>query len=208
MGVIDLSGQRFSRLLVIARVPGTPRTAWTCRCDCGHESIVRSSNLKRGLVRSCGCLRNEKAAARHLTHGESRRRSQKINSSREYRSWSAMKTRCYNAKQSSFENYGGRGITICDRWRESFPAFVADMGRCPSGYSLDRIDVDGHYEPGNCRWAPTLQQANNTRANHRVEWNSRTLTVSEWERELGFRAGTLKRRLLLGWTVERAMQPI
>src|SRR3990167_5409886 len=205
MPAIDRTGQRFTRLTVLRRAPRHVRhggkAAWVCRCDCGVTSVVTSGNLRQGLVKSCGCLRSEKARDRLLTHGEGRTSHQ----SREYRAWCNMKTRCDNPRASQYADYGGRGIRVCDRWRESYEAFLADMGRCPPRHSLDRKDNNGQYEPENCRWAKRLVQANNKRNNRVLAFNGESLTLPEWARQLGVPRDTLKRRILLGWSIERAL---
>jgi hypothetical protein len=138
---------------------GTRREAyWHCRCDCGTERVVREENLRGGRSQSCGCLHRELMAALRRTHGHS------VNPSPEYKSWEAMKDRCCNPNNTSYRHYGGRGITICEQWRNSFEAFYATVGPRPSStHSIDRINNDGNYEPGNVRWATRIQQANNKR---------------------------------------------
>lgn len=209
MRTIDLTAHRFGRVVAIKQVPRGARVSthavWEYRCDCGNVSEASSSNLRQGLVQSCGCLRDDKARARNLTHGEARHRGKRASASREYRAWCAMKTRCDNPNQSSYDDYGGRGITICARWRDSFPAFLEDMGRCPAGRSLDRRDVNGHYEPSNCRWATLTQQANNVRASARLDFDGKSMGVSEWAQHLGIPRERLKMRLQRGWTLERAL---
>ena len=199
--MIDMTGRTIGRLKVLGRAPHQWRFGrlawWECRCRCGRRVLINGHHLRTGNTRSCGCLKSDTHAARLRKHGGCR--------TREYVSWCAAKTRCSNRRQRSWVNYGGRGIRMCARWRRSFAAFRADMGPCPPGYSLDRIDVNGHYEPKNCRWASLREQQNNTTANRLVEHLGQAQSVSEWERRLGFKAGTLKRRLLLGWSVERAM---
>lgn len=116
-----------------------------------------------------------------------------------------MKKRCGNSKSKAYHNYGGRGIKVCDRWLESFENFFEDVGPRPEGLTLDRIDNDLGYFKENCRWASYKDQANNTRTNKFVEFNGKTLSVSQWERELGFVSGTVKQRLYSGWPVERAL---
>jgi len=149
---LDLTGQRFGRLVAIDWKSGGATTGriWRCRCDCGNETDVRRRDLKTGNTGSCGCL--------HRTiNGEF--------GSPEYLSWRSMKARCGNPNATGFKNYGARGITFCERWRD-FNAFLADMGRRPSPrHSLDRWpDADGNYEPTNCRWATALEQRHNRRA--------------------------------------------
>jgi hypothetical protein len=157
----DLTGQRFGRLTVIERAMNSPHgmTKWLCKCDCGAEIIARRGNLHTGNTQSCGCWRRDSATAGHIIHGEGKR----YQTTAEYRCWRNMITRCRNPHNHAFKNYGGRGISICDEWLD-FKCFLADMGRRPStGFSLDRINNDGNYEPGNCRWATRKQQANNKR---------------------------------------------
>lgn len=157
-----MTGQRFGRWLVLERGDnGAGRQArWICRCDCGGIRLVRSTHLKSGSTASCGCLQKERISEKKTTHGHAGRGGETA----EYRTWQAMKDRCYNPRHKFFKNYGGRGITVCDRWRENFRAFLADMGRKPRPeLSLDRINNEGNYEPGNCRWATRGQQACNRR---------------------------------------------
>jgi hypothetical protein len=153
---IDIIGQRFARLFVMedAGVDHRGKKLWLCRCDCGEVRIISSEYLRRGAVKSCGCYRKE-AAKRFTTHGKKQ--------TAEYRSWLAMKTRCYNPNEPFWHRYGGRGIKVCDRWRTSFENFFADMGQRPSfKHTLDRWpNYDGDYEPGNCRWATRSEQSAN-----------------------------------------------
>ena len=153
-------------LEVIERAPdGSPRPdgrrpqdRWRCRCACGAIVIVYGIHLRSGHTKSCGCHKAAVARARRLVHGESRRRI------REYEAWQMAKARCFNPKATGYKYWGGRGITMCDRWRDSYESFLADMGRCPPRHSLDRWpNPDGNYEPGNCRWATAKQQAANKR---------------------------------------------
>lgn len=172
----DLAGKTFGRLTVIGRTQQTSKSRqirWLCRCICGVEKSVSSGHLKRGTVRSCGCLSRE--APHHMTHGHFRGKKQ----SGEYIAWAQAKARCNNPKNPAFNNYGGRGISICKEWAESFEQFLADMGPRPHGMSIDRIDNNGNYEPSNCRWATRIIQANNRRGNILFEWNGAQMSLAE-----------------------------
>lgn len=153
---IDLAGQRFGRLRVESYHGTNGRTAeWRCQCDCGRLTITTSHGLRFKGVRSCGCLTIDKTIERSTTHGQSKRT--------EYVAWRNMKQRCSNPKSPIYRYYGGRGIRVCEQWAGDYEAFIADMGPCPSGHTLDRIDTDGHYEPQNCRWATRSVQQRNKR---------------------------------------------
>ena len=159
----DIIGNRYTRLLVLSRVGMSKwgNVIWRCLCDCGNECDVISGDLSSGHTKSCGCYGREQARKRciekpkALTHG--------MRHTPEYRSWAAMKDRCYNKNGSRYQDWGGRGIIICDQWIHSFENFYKDMGPRPKGTSLDRINNDGDYEPKNCRWATPFEQSNNRR---------------------------------------------
>ena len=156
---MTLAGQKFGRLLVINFSHRTPRRRafWLCQCECGASLEVDQDNLRSGNTASCGCLRREVTIATSTTHGHAAK-----DGSPEYESWSAMRARVAATSGERFENYGKRGITCCERWA-SFENFLADMGPRPEGRTLDRINNDGNYEPGNCRWATASQQVTNRR---------------------------------------------
>lgn len=154
----NLIGLQFGRLTVVARAENSKslNSRWVCLCECGGEKVAERSNLRRGHVSNCGCL------AGHPTHGESNWKND--GRTKEYRAWLAMRERCNDPNHISYCYHGGRGITVCDQWLESFENFLADVGRAPSPeYSIDRRDVNGNYEPGNVRWATRSEQRRNRR---------------------------------------------
>lgn len=193
----DLTGQRFGRLLVIKRAESmsTGIVFWECLCDCGHTSIVRSQMLLRGSTVSCGCFRRERAGANpKITHGKTK--------TKEYTVWANMKGRCYNEKDAAYYNYGGRGITICERWLNSFENFLKDMGECPDGMSIDRINNDGNYEPSNCKWVTIFEQNANRRGNIQITIEGETKTLMQWSRKRGLKYGTVHDRYIDGFCVD------
>lgn len=188
---IDLAGQRFGRLLAVSKLPNSVfagSASWICQCECGTELLVRSAMLRRGLTRSCGCLRKDTTRKRMQTHGLSKTPT--------YQIWAGMMGRCFVNSHSAFERYGGRGITVCDRWL-TFENFLNDMGERPDGLSLDRINNNGSYSPDNCRWTDVHTQLNNRRTSRFLTYQGRTQTHAEWERELGFGIGMIHNRLKL-----------
>ena len=197
-GRLDVSGQRFGRLMV-KRYAGSQRGAmWECTCDCGNTTIVKASNLRRGNTTSCGCVKRESIAAVRRTHGRTR--------TPKFGIWMAMIYRCENPRCPAFANYGGRGIRVAPDWRHDFQAFLSYVGPRPSKlHSIDRIDVNGNYEPGNVRWATWTEQMRNTRANRHLTLNGRTLTVAEWGEVTGLGRHVIEHRLRHGWSVEKAL---
>src|SRR6185436_3246064 len=183
---LELNGVRFSRLVVLEPAAKTAKglLAWKCLCDCGTEINVLTARLRNGMTRSCGCLARE---GNHLTHGDARRG--KV--SREWRTWAGIKNRCFNPKNPAYPNYGGRGIIVCKRWKDSFEEFLKDMGRCPPKLTIERIDNDGNYEPGNCKWATRFEQGKNKRNNHKITYQGQTKILRHWAALKGISEDTL-----------------
>lgn len=159
--VIDLTGSRFGRLVVLER-DGSLRgeAAWLCQCDCGRQKTTRGFSLRNGDTTSCGCVQRERTSAANKVHG---RRQYVPGTPKTYASWVAMRRRCTEPGNNRYHMYGGRGITVCERWANSFENFLADMGERPDGMTLDRIDVNGNYEQANCKWSTATEQARNRR---------------------------------------------
>lgn len=186
----DIMGHRFSQLLVIGRAPdrGKKNVRWFCQCDCGNIVSVVGTSLRIGETKSCGCLRTKSHEPRHFVHGESAGGIR----SKEYYTWASLRSRCLRRTDHGFRHYGGRGITVCDRWKDNFKNFLSDMGRAPSPqHSIDRIDNDGPYSPGNCRWTTAAVQSRNRSNNRFIEYGGEKLTVTDWSRRLGINLVTL-----------------
>lgn len=195
-----VSGQRFTRWTVIEEV--LPRPALRrvlCRCDCGTiRTVYLFQGLLGGQSKSCGCLALERRTARNTTHG--------LSDTAEHNIWKGMKARCYNPKDTGYKKYGARGITVCERWINSFENFLADMGPRPSPeHSIERADGNGPYAPDNCRWATRAEQQRNLRSNVWLTLGERTMILTDWAREYGIHYVTLKNRLNRGWPVEQAI---
>lgn len=185
MRKIDLSGHQFGNLKAIEQSENhCGRVAWKCICDCGNIVIVTSKYLIDGTTSSCGCLRRQITGNLRKTHGMSKTRL--------YKTWKNMKTRCDNFKCVEYKDYGGRGIKYCNEWQKfiSFYEWAVSNGY-KSNLTIDRIDVNGNYEPSNCRWATNSQQAQNIRKTMNVTYNGITKTIHEWSKETGIRAKTL-----------------
>lgn len=178
-------GSRFGRLVVVARAAnkrdGSAR--WECRCDCGNSTIQSGATLRSGVVVSCGCYNRDIMTTHNRT------------GSPEYKSWQAMKDRCCNPSSKDYPRYGGSGVTVCSRWLSSFENFFSDMGRRQKHQSLDRIDNNGNYEPGNCRWASGVTQSNNRRSSRLIDYNGETISISELARRIGITSQALTKRL-------------
>jgi len=201
MEVKDHVGQVFSRLRVVRRVPAGRYTKWLCKCDCGNECIVIGSNLRRGNTTSCGCAHSEICRSQ-IVHGDARGGAV----STEHVIWQQMRERCRNVDGRHYADYGGRGITVCERW-DDFNNFLEDMGRRPSeAHTLDRFpDNDGNYEPSNCRWATWVDQARNRRSNRIVNFRGRDMCLAEAADLAGLHYACVHGRLKRGWSVDRAL---
>jgi hypothetical protein len=187
---MDLSGQQFGRLTAKNALQRGRDTRWLCVCECGEEKIIRRALLLKGLTKSCGCLNKELTIKRNLKHGKATRKL----GNPEYRTWCKIKERCFNPKIKSYEDYGGRGITVCEAWVNSFETFLADMGPRPEGkYSIERKDFNGNYCPENCIWLPMSEQAGNKRSNVLIEFAGRKLYKAQWARLFGISNQTFQR---------------
>lgn len=203
MKAIDITGQKFERLTAI-EVAGSKKgegVLWRCKCDCGGEVTVTAKKLRNGNTKSCGCIAKELLIERNksgATHG--------MTKTPIFTVWINMQQRCMNPNHKSYKDYGGRGIEVCNRWLESFENFLADMGEAPEGMSIERNDVDGNYEPGNCRWATSEEQGNNRRTNRFVVHEGKTQTIAQWAEELGMSRQALRYRLDHGWSIKEAFE--
>ena len=183
---IDLTGQKFGLLTAQKPTHSLGVRVWFCRCACGGTAEVPTGALRSGNTRSCGCRKRAVLGESTTTHGGC--------GTRTYRIWKAMRTRCNNPNFHAFPRYGGRGITVCERWG-SFSAFRADMGEAPVGMSIERENTNGNYEPGNCRWATPKEQARNMRVNRMVTHEGETLCLAAWAERLGTTSDVLWKRL-------------
>ena len=175
-------------------------------CSCGVRKELWHRNVRSGASRSCGCYNVESLTKRATRHGHRRTGGRTTPT---YETWRDMRKRCGDRKCKHYANYGGRGITVCERWQVSFENFLADMGERPEGdISLDRIDVNGNYEPGNCRWATRVEQANNKRNNVMLTLNGVTKSQEQWAKELNLSHGAIVRRIKAGWPIERVLDPV
>ena len=188
---IDLTGKKFGSFLILRRdknhAPGI--VSWICKCECGEIKSIRGGNLKNG---KCSCAKcGDEIGMGNRSHG--------MSDSPTYISWSRMKNRCQNKNDDSYYKYGGRGIKVCKRWMK-FENFLEDMGERPEGMSIDRIEGDKGYEPGNCRWATAVEQARNTRRNRLITYNGESKSIVEWSELTGIPQDTLRGRLNMGWS--------
>lgn len=197
----DLVGEKYHRLTVVSRnydprENNSREAYWNCLCDCGNTTVVRTASLSLGNTKSCGCLQREQTSKASTTHG--------MSNTVEYHIWAGIISRCRNPSNNAYPRYGGRGITVCDRWLNSFENFYADMGPRPTPeHSIDRVNNDGNYEPGNCRWATDIEQANNKRNNIIVGESGLTLAQIAAGSSIGYK--NLHQRLSRGMCLEDAL---
>jgi len=208
--LINLIDKRFGRLTPIKYMGKSKnnKSLWLCLCDCGEEKIIVGDSLKNGLTKSCGCLQKELTKNRFTIHGQNRFEKR----TKEYGIWTGMIKRCINKNCVSYKYYGGRGITVCDRWlpkNNGFANFFADMGECPPGLSLDRINNDkltNGYSPENCRWSTRSQQHRNYRQNRLEIFDGRTQCIASWAEEFDLPWMVLYDRVYkLNWPIEKAL---
>ncbi len=191
--VTDMSGMTFSRLTVLRYVEGSSPPKWVCRCTCRRRVEVAGANLKNGHTQSCGCLQT----VGKTTHGKAYDPL--------YSVWRNMWARCTDPANKRWGRYGGRGIAVCDRWKD-INLWAQDMGPRPEGYQIERNDTNGDYEPSNCTWADRNQQANNRSNNVNIEYKGKTQSIAAWARDTGIKASTLRKRYVdLGWSVPRSL---
>lgn len=199
----NIEGQTFGKLTAVEYSHSDDYGAyWKCQCECGGTKVVRITRLRDGTTKSCGCLL-KMAGERTKTHGLTRGKKYQ---SKVYNAWSHMKQRCENPKAPNYESYGGRGIAVCERWRNSFEAFYEDMGKPPTpGHSIGRRNNNGNYEPDNCRWETETQQANNTRANRVFVLGSIIQTMKQISDSMKIPYALLSKRISSGWTLHDAV---
>lgn len=197
--MINLAGQRFGRLVARSHAySNNGFNYWACECDCGNSKITRQDSLQKGMTKSCGCLVKEQAKKHSTKHGQS--------GTRLYLIWNGMRQRCENPRDTTFHNYGGRGISVCNEWL-NFNSFF--MWAIANGYkddlSIDRKDNNGNYEPGNCRWITLREQQRNKRTNRLITYDGKTMCLKDWENMLGFSRGLIANRLERGWSIKNAI---
>lgn len=192
-----MKSQSFNRWVILEDIKNTRPRLCIALCVCGNKKTVHKQNITRGLSKSCGCWNREIL---------DKKTKDAFSKTRTYRIYNGIKTRCYNKKNKAYEWYGKRGIKMCTRWN-NYWNFVEDMGFVTDGFSIDRIDPNGNYEPSNCRWANKLTQSNNTRTNKFIEFKGETKTMAQWCRELGLKYQLTAQRINREkWPIEKVFQ--
>lgn len=201
MKILDIKGKRFGRLVAIERVQNVgKKVSWRCLCDCGKETNVLTTNLTTNRIKSCGCLKDQKLIERSTKHNQ---RHTKL-----YEVWKTMKQRCFNPNNKGYKNWGGRGIVVCNEWKDNYQAFYewSMNNGYKEGLSIDRINNDGNYEPSNCRWADKITQCNNTRQNIKLSLNGKTQSIYDWCLEYNAPVKLVKQRIYSKkWDLEKAL---
>lgn len=193
--LINLIGKKFGKLAILKQVETDKwgKLYWLCKCDCGNQVVTRGNHLKSGHSKSCGCST--------IKHGHYKDgKEAKI-----YKVWARMIDRCINPNNDYYKDYGGRGITVCEKWKGSFETFVKDMGETPRGKSIDRINNNEGYYKENCRWTTPKQQARNRRSNHQITHDGETHILTVWASRVGISEDTIRMRLKRGWSIRKAL---
>lgn len=204
---IDMKGQKFNHWTVISQYgkDKNGNSLWLCECDCNDKTqkIVSGTSLRFGKSKCCGCTRGEKLK----THGKSSKKNTSELDKKIYKTWESMKQRCFNKNRKEYKNYGGRGVRVCEEWISDFINFYnwSIENGVDLDLSIDRIDVNGNYEPDNCRWITFREQQNNKRYNHLLTFEGESKTIAEWERELGYKKGVLRMEIHRGKTLDEIM---
>ena len=171
------------------------------QCSCGEKKVAVTEKVKSGKTVSCGCYHRESISKRSARHGYTKAGGDR----KEYSAWVNMIQRCCNERNERYPRYGGRGISVCERWIDSVENFISDMGECSEGMSIERINNNGNYEKDNCRWATDTEQARNRRTNRRITFSGESLCCAEWAERCGVNVDTLRDRFSAGWSVEKAL---
>lgn len=202
----DLTGKKFFRWTVIEKAGNlkSGNATWLCKCDCGTTRIVIGSNLTRGLSKSCGCYNIEKATERIIN---TKNTKHGLYNTKLYKVFASMKGRCYNKRDKAYKNYGMRGIKICDEWLNDFMCFYnwSIENGYEEGLSIERLDVNGNYEPSNCKWITLHEQQFNKTDTHYLTYNNETKSIAEWSIETGIPYNTLRGRVRRGWSDEKSI---
>jgi len=191
-------GMVFARLTTVSKASNK---RWNCVCVCGNATVTSVQNLNSGKAKSCGCLAREMTSARARKHGNGGKKGQRT---RAYHSWDGMIQRCTNPNFKQWKDYGGRGITVCEEWRD-FSNFLSDMGHPPEGFTIDRIDNNLGYNKDNCRWVSRKEQQRNRRNSHKITIDGREKSMIDWAEEFGILIGSVHNRLQRGWTELEAL---
>lgn len=206
MDVSEYLGKRYGRLTTLSETKNRlNQTAIICVCDCGNEVIVTPSDLRRGHTTSCGCYHKEMMRDRQYRHGDAGNHHGD-SGTRLYHTWLGMKRRCFNKNDWAYQYYGARGIEVCEEWLnyQVFKEWALSNGYNDE-LTIERKNNDGNYEPSNCVWIPFEEQGKNRRNRHELTFNGKTLSIREWEKELGYRRGTIRNRINYGWDIEKIL---